>query len=189
MKWLALVVMVLAGCMSPHESPTVLFVGDSYTAGTALADTSHRWSSMVSRDQGWSEVNAGCPGSGFTQSAVRCGTFAQRLPELASLDASIVIIAGGINDWASPNPQPDIAATLDLAAAQWPEADIWVVSALVSINAIVASEAAERGMRWIDLGQPLLGADDAMAGDRLHPNEAGHQLIAQAFLGASHSPG
>lgn len=199
MKWWLSALVLLCGCASPTAPPTVLFFGDSYTAGTALVDTTERWSTVVSQDQGWHEVNAGCPGSGFTQAALRCGTFTQRLPELESLQPDVVVIAGGINDWASLDPRPSIASTLDLAEAQWPSAQIWVVSAvgfdgfrgldaLEDINRILAEESVARGMTWIDLGQPLLGADDAMAGDGVHPNSAGHQLIAHAFLMA-HSPG
>lgn len=199
--WWAVVAVVgtmLAACSadSPPAEPTqVLFFGDSYTVGTGLDDASARWTSQVATELGWVEINAGCPGSGFTRSALRCGTFAERLPELAVFEPDVVVVAGGLNDRAHPDPEPAIAATLDAVAQQWPDADVWVVSAvgyagmedaavLDQINAALESHARARSMRWLDLGQPLLDRPDLILGDRLHPTEAGHRLIALAFLAA-----
>lgn len=185
---------LLAACAPATEAPDVLFFGDSYTEGTGLADPSERWTSQVSAELGWQEVNAGCPGSGFTSPALRCGTFLDRLPQLASLDPRIVIVAGGLNDAAASTDdvRAAITATLESVRAQWPGAEVWVVSAvgfegfaaLEAINAHLESESARLGMRWVDLGQPLLAGGDVLLGDRIHPNERGHVLIAEAFITA-----
>jgi lysophospholipase L1-like esterase len=181
---------------------TAVFVGDSYTEGVGLSDPlTQRWSSLVAEAMGWSQVNAGCSGSGYTRQGLLCGTtFVERLPSLADIDADVVIIWGGVNDAGAP-PEDAAAAAADTIAAYasaYPDADLVVLSAmyftapepasLAAINAALPAAVSKVSGQWVDLGPALAQNPPWLGEDGLHPNAEGHRAIADAVikqLGAS----
>ena len=49
----------------PAPKPTVAFIGDSYSAGMGATLMENRWTSVLSRDQGWTESNFARGGTGY----------------------------------------------------------------------------------------------------------------------------
>ena len=183
----------------PVSQPLALFIGDSYTLGEALPSEqlAERWSSIVSRSEDWDEVNVGCSGSGYVRPGLLCQTsYLTRLETLGSLTPQIVLVSGGRNDLGSTDAEIAEAVTATFAAIrkQYPEAKIYGISAIVDVdtpspridalNAAVLAAVVDVGGTYLDLGDPLLGRPDLMAADGVHPNAAGHAVIAQATLAA-----
>lgn len=52
------------------------------------------------------------------------------------------------------------------------------------ISAIISEEAAERGIKTVDVGPALIACGDACKSYDIHPNSAGHQIIANAVIDA-----
>jgi lysophospholipase L1-like esterase len=193
----------------PASAPVVLFLGDSYTAGTGLAhaDAATRWPTQLSVTMGWREVNAGCNGSGYTRQGFRCGTtYAERLPYLLDTEPDIVFISGGVNDMGATETQiaDAVAGTYRDLQQAFPDAEIFAVGGiyftgeerpalLQFLNDEVEQAAADIGATYVDIGEPLLGRPDLMADDRQHPNPDGHRVIAEATREAArmerYSPG
>jgi lysophospholipase L1-like esterase len=183
---------------APVTHVTALFVGDSYTEGVGLATPrQERWSALVSSAQGWTEVNAGCSGSGYTRQGLLCGTtFEERIASLTNVEPDVVVIWGGVNDAGATSDHAATAASDTIAAyAQaFPGAQLIVLNAVyfaspepepvAAINATLPAAVREASGRWVDIG-PLLAENPGLIGqDGLHPNAGGHKAIADALLAA-----
>jgi len=176
------------------NDPVTLILGDSYTEGTALApdDLQYRWATALAQRLGWEEVNAGCNGSGYTRRGGVCGNnYLERIPQLATVKPDIIIVSGGVNDL-SATPQlidTQVRDTFTVLRETFPAARLYAVNGiyytgvdtpplLARLNESVALEVDHAGGTYLDIGEPLLGHPELMAGDGLHPNPAGHALIA-----------
>lgn len=179
----------------PPDAPVVLFLGDSYTAGTALTSSElpSRWSTVLAAQQGWREVNAGCNGSGFTRSGPVCdNNYRDRIPTVASADPEVVVLLGGINDRGADPAELRAMVRVTVAALReaFPEARIVALTAftfaepahpnLAVVNEELRALAAEFDLDVIDIGEPVLGDPALLAPDGLHPSVAGHAAIAAA---------
>ena len=99
----------------PHA--VVAFYGDSYTFGVQASSPDARWSSLLSAEQGWTEVNAGVSGLGFV--ANREGTDA--VGQVIAAEPELIIVAMGLNDTydaTSRIDEIDAAIRADLARFQ-----------------------------------------------------------------------
>ncbi|WP_430868306.1 SGNH/GDSL hydrolase family protein [Demequina aurantiaca] len=176
------------------DAPVVLFLGDSYTEGTGLAteDLQSRWSTVLADRRGWQEVNAGCNGSGYTRPGATCGnTYAERLPSLDASDPDIVIVSGGVNDLGATPETIDsqVSQTFTELRDTFPGAQLYAVNGIYYtgnetpplldyLNESVSSAVTRVEGTYLNIGDPLLGHPELMARDGLHPNPAGHLLIA-----------
>lgn len=182
-------------------TPQALFIGDSYTAGTGASSKDVRWSTLVSKELGWLEHNEARGGTGYvmTNGLAGCGQdYCPNYPEAiaaSTVTPSIVIINGGRNDGETPAGYTDsVRATIDAAKAKWPEAKIVVTSPMwdddtmpewmTGTIAAVKDAATATGATYVDLGQPIVGHADYVIADGVHPNDAGYQAIAAAFVAA-----
>ncbi len=189
---------------APAAAPVALFIGDSYTEGTGLTgeDLRARWTSVVSAELGWKEVNAGCSGSGYVRRGLLCNnTFAERIPSVTFTKPDVVLLMGGVNDVGSPPSEGALAATdtLEAVVAAFPDARVVVISGitfeapnpatLTAINQALEASAGELGVTYLDIGQPLAENPDLLGPDGLHPNIAGHAEIAERVIAALESSG
>ena len=178
-------------------APRALFLGDSYTSGWALAsaDVSRRWSTRVADAHGWDEINAGFPGAGYVASGpVSRAPYRAILPTLADGLPDVVVMSGGLNDIFADDARIAKAArgTVRVLAATFPGAVCVVVSAvspghgaadvrLAGLNTALLAACAERGVAFLDVGEPLVGSGDLVGPDGIHPNVEGHATLAAAF--------
>ncbi len=186
-------VMPLGACSS--SEPTALFLGDSYTAGVELPaqDLHERWPTRVSESLGWLELNEGCAGAGYTNAGQVCmTTYRQSIDALIDADPDIIVVSGGMNDLDAPLGEIEAAAHATFVTLQttFPKARVYAVggvyaandensAALEQIDTIIATQAQNAGATFIDIGEPLADRPDLLTADGIHPNIAGHAVIAE----------
>lgn len=182
--------------------PDVLFIGDSYTAGTGATSKAERWTTLVADQLDWFEFNHGYGGTGYVVTAGRdgcgadyCPSYPEAIAAVTDVEPGIIVISGGRNDGErAPDYSAAITATIQAAQTRWPEAQIVVTSPLWDDDPVPAwfpetitaarDAATATGATWVDLGQPLAGRTDFLVSDGVHPNDAGYAAIAAAFVAA-----
>jgi lysophospholipase L1-like esterase len=180
-----------ASTTGAEERPTVTFLGDSWTVGEGA--TARRGYAVLTGEQlDWQYQVLGVGGSGYTRSGAG-STFGQRVDRAIDTEADVIVVQGSLNERRGvPGAlAPAARATLrHLRAAADPQTEILVVGAsyvpgtpaatIEWINDDIADAAAQAGVRFVD---PAAGnwtdpTDPAIWYDANHPNDAGHQLIA-----------
>lgn len=208
MRWVGFLgalagIAMIAGCAGarPEASSgdaesgyTVAFYGDSYTLGTGASDPSLRWSTIISEERGWVEVNPSVNGLGFINNRT---TFSDGdLPSIViDSDPRIVFVTMGLNDnfsydFAADSIRQQILIDLERIHDELPDARVivvepfwytderpdsveviigWVKDAAATIDADYISGASH----WIE------GHPEWMADDGLHPNDDGYAELAR----------
>ena len=186
------------------EAPKTLFIGDSITLGQgAHHPETERWTALVSKAQGWVEINEGKGGRPSSAMAE-----IKAIIEKRKSDPGItrLVIALGAND--SRDPSPNIAEqvvhhlgeTIDLAHAVAPGWQIILCGPynvnrehlankevaqyreqnLTAIDAAVKKLAADRHLPFVEyLGVIPPGS---LTVDGVHPDPAGYAAVAKIFL-------
>lgn len=180
---------------------TVAFYGDSYTRGTGASAPEKRWSTIISAERGWFEINRSENGLGFVNRRASMGAGLDDIPAQIIEDRpDIVFVTMGLNDNFSYERAADeiraaIDSDLDRLRAGLPDARIIVVEPFwytadrpESVDVIIGwmRDAAARigadhvagASRWLD-GHYADSADSWMAGDGLHPNDTGYARMAE----------
>lgn len=184
------------------DRPTVLFLGDSYTAGAGASEQNLRWTSVASKSLAWKENNEGLGGTGYVTSSDSrgcgldyCNTYPEQVASLTKAQPDMVVISGGRNDNNPGSGYYDaVLSTIESVKDQWPTARVLVTSPLwddddaprwfsASVDA-VRDAAAEAQVSYLDLGQPLLGHQEFITDDGIHPTDAGYAAIASEFVQA-----
>jgi hypothetical protein len=189
---------------SPKRPYVAAFIGDSYTAGTAATVSDKRFTTLIARAQGWTEVNFGRGGTGYVlpvgdpRAAYACGlkycpSYTEMIASLAEVKVDIVVVSGGRNEYARSTSEffAGVEAFFAALRAAAPHArivatsPIWdddpVPPSLPQMCTAVKWAVATVGGTYVDLGDPLLGHPEYVSEDRVHPNDAGHAAIARAF--------
>lgn len=185
-------------------SPSVLFIGDSYTSGEVLADADQRFTTLISDELGWQEENVALGGTGyFTQVVDEDGEvrpdYTHVLETLPSdLTPDAIMITGGGNDTGSGLTAADQASRIDeffiRLRERFPQTPVYVVSPfwnageeptdLPTIRDDVQRSALAAQATYLDIGHPLEGHPDLVLGDGDHPNDRGNEVIANDILTA-----
>jgi len=193
----------VAGCASTESpapddvestGPTVAFYGDSYTLGTGASDPARRWSTIVSAQRNWKEVNPSANGLGFVNRR-------DALPgpdlvdQVINATPDIVMVTMGLNDnFSMPDRADDIRAAIgdDLSklTRSLPDARLIVVEPFWYTDVRPAS--VERIIGWVRDAAAKFDADyiqgashwieghpEWMASDGLHPNDEGYAALAE----------
>ena len=179
------------------DGPIVVFYGDSYTLGTGASSADARWSTIISADRGWREVNPSVNGLGFINNRSVFGD--GDLPSII-IDAQpdVVIVTMGLNDNFAYERRPDerdrireqIGIDLNRLRDGLPEARIVVVEPFWYTDE--RPESVQIIIDWVREGAEAIGADyiagasryiegrpELMAADGLHPNDEGYAVIAE----------
>lgn len=185
------------------DAPVVAFYGDSYTRGTGASSTEKRWSSIISADRGWTEVNPSTDGLGFVNN--REYQSVDELDAVIDADPDIVIVTMGLNDnFSMPDRADDIEAAIESdftrLSTDLPDARIVVVEPFWYTDD--RPDSVQQIIDWVEAGAERIGADyipDAshwieghpewMASDGLHPNDDGYAAIAEKMDSALGSIG
>ncbi|HEV7949917.1 MAG TPA: SGNH/GDSL hydrolase family protein [Glaciihabitans sp.] len=172
---------------------TVAFYGDSYTLGTGASDLSNRWSTVVSEQRNWNEVNPSVNGLGFINNRTEFGD--GDLPSMI-IDANpdIVFVTMGLNDnfsydFAAGDIKAQITDDLQRLKTALPEARFIVVEpfwyteerpeSVETIIGWVKDEAEAINADYIEgASYWITGQDEFMALDGLHPNDDGYAHMA-----------
>ncbi|WP_260979714.1 SGNH/GDSL hydrolase family protein [Microbacterium sp. BH-3-3-3] len=185
----------------PADGPVVSFYGDSYTRGTGASSSDRRWSTVISVDRGWHEINRSENGLGFVNRRAGMRDGLDDIPALVIADRpDIVFVTMGLNDNFSYDDRADeIRSTIDsdlqrlrdgLPAARivvvepfWYIADrpasVDVISGWVEDAAArIGADHIDGASRWLD-GHYADDPDSWMAGDGLHPNDTGYAHMAE----------
>ncbi len=182
------------------SATTIAIVGDSFTEGTGFGGLDpHNWvplmTAQLERD-GYSvntAVEAG-GSSGYTKPGYRNLTFAQMVKLVVTPSTNYVIIFGGFNDHVSASDELDTAssqlyaevkkiaplATLIVIGPLLPDEDL--APKIIPVRDVLKKNAQAAGVLFID---PIAegwfsGANSKMIStDGIHPNDEGHQAMAE----------
>lgn len=186
-----------------------LWIGDSYVEGNSLGDDKDkRFSTLVSKRLGVTELNYGKGGTGYavgTNETNFLGQLTKAKTENAEIigDIKYVFICGGRNDangetavWSNTQIQSVVYPTFSYAVNNFPSAKIVVIPMLFSAQnlykwcvnwywGVLNCTAGEPNMVILDNAYMILhGRYDLILSDTVHPNKDGHRLIATAIFSA-----
>lgn len=187
------------------DPPSVLFVGDSFTAGAGVQKEVDAYPALIARGARWN-VHVDAPGAtGFIADGVGTGNgdtsrLVDRLAENGRQfpDVDLLIIDSGRNDLSYPTEEIAAAMSeyLAQARAQWPEAKIVQIlpafltsrpydaypdllgrinSSLAAVDGTLIDPFAEGWYTGADL-------DSMVVPDKVHPNWLGNAHIADRLL-------
>lgn len=187
--------------LSIPDDPNVLFIGDSFTEGYGAADK--RTQGFVPRLaalRGWDDVRidgiglTGFLRPGYIEEAQN--TYLQRLKRLhksGDFAPNLIVFQGGLNDSRYGSLQLTVAVrdTLNTAKELWPGAQLLLIgpitfqTSLAPVNAAYKRGALIADVPFIDANtQPIIPQEENVRltiEDRWHPNDAGHQLVANTL--------
>ena len=186
-------VLLLGACGKPKEAALpsgtrVLALGDSLTAPHGVTPE-QAWPTLLAAKTGWAVVNAGV--SGDTSAGAL-----QRLPGLIEEhNPQLVLVTLGGNDMLRRLPQGQTTANLGrmlaLAKAHGAKAVLLATPKPSLAGAAFNNLSAAEFYREVAKESQVPLIEDAMAevlsktelkGDQLHPNAAGHALLAEKIF-------
>jgi hypothetical protein len=176
-----------------------IFIGDGFTAGTGASDTTKRWTTIVSKAQGWHQVNLAHGGTGYVKASASgcdskgCPNFAGMVQEVAATQPGRVVVAGGLSDITLEiaEVEPMIQKTYaDLRAALpnstiiaiGPPAIAGVTPKLSDFDAAVRRAAETVGAQYISLIDPDVLDESMTLFGNTQLNDAGQAALAQRVL-------
>jgi lysophospholipase L1-like esterase len=175
--------------------PLVAFLGDSWTAGVGATDR-RGYVVRTAERLGWGYANFGVGGSGYSVPGPHHSLFAERIPQLVALHPDLVVVQGSLNErhGAPGELGPAARSTLaQLRTALPPGTPVLVIGASYNpgtanstidrINREVSQGAAAAGVPFLDPAAAgwLDPHDPALWSDTIHPDDRGHQLVADAL--------
>lgn len=180
--------------------PAVAIIGDSYTAGSDEGGRGDQnWTSIVRqtlKDEGLNtrfSVN-GLGGAGYTRPGTANLDFADAAKDVPS-DADVVLIFGSLNDQAASPAEASSAsesvyrtlkksapdAILVVVGPTYPNAS--VPASYRAVSAAVLAEAEKTADVVVDpLTESWLANPDLIGTDQIHPNDAGHAVMAKKLV-------
>lgn len=185
---------------------TVAFIGDSYTAGAG--STEGGWADRLASKMAWKATNLGLGGTGYVNTSGQsgcardsCPNYPGVVPDVVKAGPQNVIVSGGRNDYLQSIGDVSQNATdlFQQLHAQLPNAKLIAFSpvwdatrppaALAKIAAAVNGAVTAVGGSYVDMGEPLVGHQDLLAPDKVHPNNQGHEALAVAAVTALRTNG
>jgi len=187
----------------------VVYFGDSITGGVG-GTTSTRWSSVVARQIGQREVNAGVPSSAFRGNTASIVGGYNRYTDALAIDANTVVMMYGTNDLVNDGIASFTGTASNLTDVTTKTRTViqnakaygrrliicsppycYTSSAVGTkvknyLEAFNSACSLEGGVTFVDCYNIFLdtGSPDSYMNDALHPNTAGHALIAQHVIAA-----
>lgn len=188
-----------AGDPPAQIPPKVVVIGDSYTGGSGQGGVGPSgwpevsWSELRNEGLALTPDVSGSGGSGYVTRGIDGTTLPDAAARLVSPDDSVVVYFGGLNDnGVDPVLVRDAArqtfaatratapcARLVVIGPAWPNAA--PAPTILGVNDVLRDEAIQAGAVFVNpLAERWFGDDPSLIGaDSVHPNDAGHQYIAQ----------
>jgi lysophospholipase L1-like esterase len=186
---------LVAAAAPVEDTPTVTFIGDSWTEGIG-GDGLRGYAVRTAEQLGWDYTVLGVGGSGYDLPG-RGSTFGQRIDRAIETAPDVIVVQGSLNERSSTpeSLRPAAVDTLErLRAETTPETRIVVLGAsyvpgtpdatIDWINDAVRDAAALAGVPFVDVAAEDW-TDPATRGiwaDPNHPNDLGHQIIADHLV-------
>lgn len=186
-------IVLAVACSKPRESALpagtqVVALGDSLTAGNGVS-AQEAWPSLLAARTGWVIINGGVSGD------TSAGGLS-RLPALLDEHSpKLVLVSLGGNDMLRKVPETETIANLErilaLVRAQGAHAVLLATPrpslAGAVFNALSAADfyrqiAESKKIPLIEKALPEVLSDVNLKGDPLHPNAAGHSLLADKIF-------
>lgn len=181
-------------------SPSVLFIGDSFTQGFGADDQkTQNYATLTAAAMGWSNVTI--DGVGYTGFARAGGAGGQAFTDRVTRHADagetydLIIFQSGLNDSTTPSAETatKITETLTLTRERFPDADIAIVGPFTyrmndfsSLDTLYRNGANANGALYVS---PVTGAwisKDEKATllytDGWHPNAAGYARMSEKLV-------
>ena len=194
--------------------PTVVFYGDSIVTGwRGTSRPRARWSSLVSDELGWREVNLAVNGMGYFRRRGPRDATGERTPSATDttlLDAAIrlepdaVVVCLAANDVRFLPDHADevrgaIERDLGRLARELPGRPVVVVTYYPvvdlsprgsAVNGWIVEAAERHGLSYVDAFRRAVDSNPALlCDDGVHPNDLGHRALADAILPACRALG
>jgi len=187
--------------------PTVVFYGDSIVTGwRGTTRPRARWSSLVSDELGWREVNLAIDGMGYYRRRGPRDATGERAPSATDttlLDAAIrlepdaVVVCLAANDIRFlPDHADEVRGAIErdltrlreelsgrpvLVVTYYPVVELSPRGTV--INGWIAETAERLGLHYVDAFRRVIDSNaDLVCDDHTHPNDAGHRALADALL-------
>ncbi|WP_369373794.1 SGNH/GDSL hydrolase family protein [Promicromonospora sp. Populi] len=181
-----------------EEQAVALFVGDSYTVGEGASSPEQRWSTVVSRELDWVEVNVAQGGTGYVSNNpdIPKLSYEEQLSAAPTDGVDFVVIAGGQNDFPELRDDPQevyraVSRTFRLAAERFPEAELvavgpstpWDIGLEVhALDSAVRAAAERYDATYVSLVDPDVVLDRFVDEDNVHVNDDGYAAIARRVI-------
>jgi lysophospholipase L1-like esterase len=185
--------------VGPHKRPLVVFIGNSFTGGSAMDSGGiARYPSLLSAKLGFSWMTLTEPGAGY----IAHGTNTRDFDDLAAkvpVNADVVVILGSDDDepYAAKDIQTHAAQTFSRIHQQAPKAEILVVATpwgthpapagILASRDGVRDAALQDGDAFVDsIADKWLvsGPAGQIGSDGLHPTDVGHAEMARQLTPA-----
>ncbi|PWF82010.1 hypothetical protein CIK52_17080 [Kocuria rosea] len=175
----------------PPKTTEVAFIGDSFTMGGGATNRSKRWTTVLSRDMKWVELNYGVSGTNYATAGTVVGAkpYWDNLTDLIISQPDIVIVSSAGNAL-NVDQEPGISRTYEKLREALPDAQIYATSPYTRAGGFGTGlkefgEEVEQGVEsvggeYLDLNHPIGTRFDLMDDDDIHPNDEGHQIIADS---------
>lgn len=182
-----------------NGGPTAVFIGDSYVSGAGASDLGHRWTTLVSINELWTEQNIGVGSTGYALAAPecdaeRCGSFEEMAGYAVTLNPPVVVVAGGINDFDQFARDPTdivnaIYNTMGTLRIGLPTARIIAVGPsaagevppfVTAYEGVVRDAVDAIDGEFVSLTDPDVVSEGMLDPDGVHVDDSGHAAIAAA---------
>jgi lysophospholipase L1-like esterase len=177
----------------------VIYLGASVTAG--MDGNGHGWAREAASTLGWQYSNVSSIKSGY-YSPQKDGTtcsgiinFATQVTCAAAYLPDVVVISGGYNDCSSVQKAPAklqgrIQAVFEKLHTTFGSAEIIATpviststeTCLATINSWIAASAQATGAKYVTGAEQWVTGHPEWQGTTIHPNQAGHAVIATNFV-------
>lgn len=171
------------------ETAVLVVLGDEFSR-TGGGGSGPAWPQLLGRDLGWEVAAVAQDDTGFLH-ADGGSRFRARIGTVVNHEPDVVIVGGGENDVAR-QPAEDIAsAAADVVAevvGGAPDAEVVLTSPFskgkpgpltAELTAALEQVAEDQGVGFVDVSEWLEDSGQVYDDDPKHPNEQGHQRIAQ----------
>lgn len=189
---------------SPLEIPSharVLIVGDSYTRGVGAKPQTAGYAYRISTLTDWEVTIEGFSGTGYLNDGhAHEGTYAQRIAQFSYADDFDVIVVQGSSNDASQDLsllRSAVSGTIGLLESKYPGAKLVLVGPVSAafrpgsegkagrIDAILAQFSFDFAIPYLSPYREswIVGSEMSLIdADGIHPNNAGHELIARRIV-------
>ena len=174
------------------EPVDAVAIGDSIAFGKGVAP-SQAWPALIAAEHGWRLTDLAVSGSGFVKAGWNGTTYRQQVDQALRLHPEVIMLAATRNDREQDPAQVTANADgmLRELREKFPDATIIGVTGIwgsdqppatmTTVDGIVGDAVRDVNGTWLDIGFPLVGHQNLLQPDGIHPNAAGQKVVAQTI--------